>query len=539
MNWFRSSTRDNSGSRERSTEPGLHIAANTQTPGVTDHRAARTEQLIAFTVFFILILALKFNVLDQPPVWDGAMGVFPAANTLADHNFDLRYLLEQPGFRSAGPNVHSLSPITWLTAGVIKLIGPTSALLPVLHLLHFALAAATMAGLYRLARPLGVRLAALMSVTALAVPLVLTQAGYLYLEFPILATTVFAALAWVRQDRPKALLWSTLAVLIKGSGIIVPFALAGLAFLDPRPHRRDPRSGVLLVVVPAAVLALTLAVAREFAPGAGETWYQGYLTLMFLYLVRIPDILFLLVVYFLAMIVVRPWRKGTSSNGTDDEESTALLIAAALNVTFFCFYLAVPLVKGAVVVNPRYYVQIVPFALFGIVAAARRRYTERAIVVVLLLAIGWFAANRNGEFYPDNSLNNFGLIERSGAYRDLLALQLAEMRAMEDLPDTVPVYYDQSTHLRFEYPLMGYAEGPLANGRYVLHDEQVMEGRLEDFPDEFFMMYQYPWMGGEIFRSILQQAEEDPAVEVSITEITSAQFRSQLVRVSKTEDAGA
>lgn len=104
---------------------------------------------------------------------------------------------------------------------------------------------------------------------------------------------------------------------------------------------------------------------------------------------------------------------------------------------------------------------------------------------------------------------------------------------MEELPDSVPVFFDQSTHLRFKYPLMGYAEGPLPNGRYVLHDERAKGGRLEVFPDEFYMMYEYPWMGGEIFRSILEQANANPAIKVSVAEISSGQFRSQLIRVEK------
>ncbi len=510
--------------REDSRPPGSGLGALLR----RDNRAAR---FLVFAAFFVLILILKFPVLDQPPVWDGAMSVFPAAITLAEEDFDLPYLLSRPGFREAGPNVHGLSPVTWLTAVIIRLVGTGPALLPVLHLVHFAIAAAAMSALFRFSRPLGDGLAVLTAVAALAFPAVLTQAGYLYLEFPMLAATVLAALAWVRQDLPKALIWSCVAVLIKGSGIIVPVALAGLAFFDPRPNRRNPRAGMLLAVVPSALLALTIAVLRDSIPGAGDTWYAGFLTLMFMYLVRVPDLLILLILYLAAMILLAPWRQ--SPQEPEEPGRTQLLITAFLMVSFFAFYFALPLVMGAVVVNPRYYVQIIPFALYGLVAAARRRYSDRAVAAVLMLLIVWFGVNRNGDFYPDNSINNFGLIERSGAYADLLSLQRAGVRAIEGLPSTVPVFYDQATHLRFQYPEMGYTQRPLSNGHYVLADDRWATGDLEEFPAEFYMLYEYPWMGGEVFRSILEQAEDDTSVDLEVTELTVAQFRSRLIRVER------
>jgi len=505
------------------------------------HLSRRSESLVAFGVFFLVILILKFRVLDQPPVWDGAMSIFPAANTLADHNFNLGFLLKQPGFASAGPNVHSLSPITWLTAGVISLLGSSAGLLPTLHLVHFAIAAAAMAGFFQFVRPLGVWLAGLTSVAALATPVVLTQAGYVYLEFPMLAATVYGALAWVDRDVRWAVGWSVVAVLIKGSGIIVPFALAGAALFDPRSSRPDLRSGVLLIGVPSAVLLAVVEITSTLHAGVDGVSYSGYVILMMMYLVRIPDVLVLMIAYFLVVLAFARWNKpGMSAPEGDDVNNTeseglrsAMLITSFLIAAFLCFYLAVPLVEGQTVVNPRYYVQIVPFALFGTVAALRQQRRYQMVAFVLILSLTWSVANRNGDFYPDNSINNFGLIERSGAYVDLLGLQLAEMRALQQLPGNVPKFYDQSTHLRFKYPLMGYADGALPNGYFVLGDDQTKDGRLENFPDDFYMMYEYPWLGGEAFRAILRQAEADSSVSVTVTEISYGDFTSQLVRVQK------
>ena len=58
---------------------------------------------VLFLAWFALILILKWPTLTQPPVWDGSMSVFPAAITLAENNFDLGYLLEQPGYADGRP----------------------------------------------------------------------------------------------------------------------------------------------------------------------------------------------------------------------------------------------------------------------------------------------------------------------------------------------------------------------------------------------------------------------------------------------------
>ena len=214
----------------------------------------------------------------QTPVWDGSMSVFPAAITLAESGFDLGNLLDQPGYADGGPNVHSLSLVTWLTAAVIALVGDSPALFPVLHVIHFAIAAATMAGLLRFAQAvLGAWLGAAASLTVLLFPLVLTQAGYLYLEFPMLGVAVFAALAWSRGNLPMSISWSAAAVLIKGSGIIVPMALAGMAFFDPRPGHRKARSGLLILIVPTIILAISVS----FIPGlVNEANIRDHLVIM-------------------------------------------------------------------------------------------------------------------------------------------------------------------------------------------------------------------------------------------------------------------
>ena len=62
-----------------------------------------------FLAWFLFILAIKFDTLLAPPVWDTAMGVFPPAIFLFENSFNLLELINQPGWWEGGPNVHSVS----------------------------------------------------------------------------------------------------------------------------------------------------------------------------------------------------------------------------------------------------------------------------------------------------------------------------------------------------------------------------------------------------------------------------------------------
>jgi len=136
-----------------------------------------TAQII---LIFCIIFILKYQALNQPPVWDTAFSVFPAAITLSETGFDLLNLLKMPGYLEGGPNVHANSIITIITAVMISLFGKTNFLFPILHMIHFLIAAIGMACFYRFCIPIfEKKLSFLLTLTILVYPPFLTQAGYL------------------------------------------------------------------------------------------------------------------------------------------------------------------------------------------------------------------------------------------------------------------------------------------------------------------------------------------------------------------------
>ena len=202
-----------------------------------------------FLVALSLILALKWDTVARPPVWDTAMGLFPAAITLADNGFDVVELLGMPDYFEGGPNTHSTSPVTFATAVVLKVSGGGERAFVILHLLHFAMAALALVLLFRLARPLFGGLGTFfLCLSVLLYPVFSAQVGFLYMEVPLFLCAVAALHAFTNKRFRGAVLWSALAYATKEAGIIVPATLAAATVIENRPLSvRLKRVGLLSV----------------------------------------------------------------------------------------------------------------------------------------------------------------------------------------------------------------------------------------------------------------------------------------------------
>ena len=140
------------------------------------------NQLLMTLFWLMLIIILKHDVLLAPPVWDTAMGVFPPAIYLYENNFDVLSLLKEPNWWEAGPNVHSLSLVTWVIALVMNLTNDAGHTFLVLHSLTFLLTAFGLTYYVRLVRSFGIdaSIAFASALFVLVFPLVLVQVGYMY-----------------------------------------------------------------------------------------------------------------------------------------------------------------------------------------------------------------------------------------------------------------------------------------------------------------------------------------------------------------------
>ena len=259
-----------------------------------------------FCLVFLLVLLLKWNTLLQPPVWDTAMGLFPAALTLAENGFDLMELLGMPGYADGGPNSHATSLITLATAAVLWISGGGTRGFLILHLLHFAGAALALLTLFRLARPVfGGVTSVLLCVSVLLHPIFSTQVGYLYMQMPLFLFAALALLAWTERRFWPAVLWATAAYATKETGIIVPATLV-LATLLERHGISDKAMRVAKIAVLPVLWTAVVAIMGRIAVGPDDFAFLPSLDALFggighyldRFLLNVPDLL----VYFVCLL---------------------------------------------------------------------------------------------------------------------------------------------------------------------------------------------------------------------------------------------
>jgi hypothetical protein len=512
---------------------------------VSDLAWRRARAALRFALVWLGVGLLLREAIAEPPVWDAATGLFPAAFALAENGFDLRDLLSRPGWAHGGPNIHQLSAVTWGTSLLVWAVPAREAWLPILHALHFAAAAGTLIGALRLAALVLPRApAAAVAIALLLSPLFLVQAASLYTELPLALCTVWAVLAAAQRQLGRALVWSALACAVKEAGIVVPVALAAGEALAAGPARvRLPRVAALALPAAASLLLqLGISVPVEETWGVRPIAYAEQLRDVARKLSAVPDLALLLVGFaaFAAAALPEAWRalRGSDPGAASRVRALAILVAGA----FAGFHLLVPLTGVEVYLLPRYYVQILPLVLIGCADLARRLAGPRAALLLPAGLAVFFALNRHGDFaglYPPVAGNEFSLAERSLEYRDLLAAQRELVAAAERLPPGLPVYYGLHEHFLFAHPRLGYAAGPPPGGRCIWLDPQLRRARLADLPQRFAILYDFIGYGGVQLQALVREARRDPTRRVRATAFERGRYRTLLLEVEPAPGPGS
>jgi hypothetical protein len=497
----------------------------------------------------LAIFCLKWRSLDEPPVWDAVFGLFPAAGDLADNGFNLSSLLQKPTCRVGGPNTHSESLVTWITAVVLWMFGKGTQAYAILHVLNFCTAAWTLSMLHRFIAQTWDRTRAwLFCVMLLLCPLFRVQVGTLYFEIPLTACTVAAVIAFSNRQFGRAVLWSTLAVLIKQAGLVVAGTLALAAFCQKTSWTKRwsrsvsfAASGLLAAFWPL-VSSSVLAGVKDNTPRG--SWWQFMTESHLGYLASVPDIT---AAFCLVAIIglFRPrelWKSlasvtdsaSVSNTGTDsssqetaslkavpDSECAApgvLGVSFLLVVMYALFFFVTPyLARLTVLCLPRYFVFILPFIFFALTHwLARLTSPRRSIVVMAVVAI-LFVGNREGTWYPRNERDEISVLERGEAYRWVVAVQREAAQTASNLPDDVTIYYGFEDHFFQTYPWLGYAHRRHPGGRALfLPEERPKSFKMADLPERFFVIYANPNLFGYEAHLLLKRASKDSSRQVRL-----------------------
>ncbi len=507
-------------------------------PGFLQRMSQRQSCIIVFLISLFVIAVAKWGQWREPPYWDAAFSVFPAAITLTQTGFDYPALLSAPGFTEGGPNVHANSLLTLLVAAVLRIAPDSEYSFLILHWFHYAIAALTVAMLYFWSLPLVGRFCACgVAAATLVFPLFLTQAGHMYLEMPSACVACLALCSFHARRMVRASFWAMLAVSIKEPGIIVAGALATAAMIQEGPATRRLLRSALIAVPALLVVAGQLLLHSQTATISRPTFLE-YACHAWKNFTLVPDLLVLILmtavmVIFGAAHVVRTLRTGTPREGNENDADRRRALTHLMVAVFAAFYLTVPFV-GTVYLLPRYVIVIFPL-MAAIIADASARMLGRRVTALLLMCFCVTSIiNANGRFYPFAPGNNGSDAERSGEYVGLLAAHRDAMAAAEALPSHAPIFHGLPEHYFSQHPAMGYVKSPLKNAGCILFDPKYSNADLEAFPDHFYLLYSFGALGGDKLNGLKTQALANSEYSVSMSLFRHGHYQAQLIEVRRT-----
>lgn len=483
-------------------------------------RRTRLRNLSIVTVASAFAFIVSGATLTQPPVWDGAMSVYPAAIELARTDFDLHRLLSLPTYTEGGPNTHSLSAWTLLVGAALGPLQSLQTLLPYLHALSFALYGLLVLAIYLIIRrSTGNGVALLGAAVAGLFPPLLVQAADVYIDLPVACLTAWAVVALLHRRYVLATLLISAAIWFKPIGVIYLPLLLAHCIRYGNSHRKL-FAAPSLVVPPLIVLTLITVFGTPKGdldtPAVrltGAAVSTGQL------LTTVPDtlgiILLALVVTFLALRRHRLIEQ--------------LEIAVFVLLGAFGFAVLNPLLTIGIPLLPRYYIGIVPIVIAGLVVQLSD--ASRTVGALAIAAIGLvFVVNFSGALYPYKTHATYAVAERSFAYQDLLALQKQGVALLEQVGRSRPIYFDFYRYFQFQYPEMGYTSGPPPEGVSPFHDVD-MSLEIEDLPKEFALLFEYPTIGGGQLKEIWDNAIESGAT-VRETSLQRGSYTIYLVEIA-------
>jgi hypothetical protein len=488
-------------------------------------------------VWLALITALKFPDLVEPPVWDSAMGVFPPAIYLYESSFDIFGLLRESSWWQGGPNVHSLSLLTWFIAIVMVVTQSPVVTFLVVHALTFT-AVAWALFLYTrtlFSHRIGPSTVVAAGLVVILMPVVLVQVGYMYEEILVLVFSIAAWDRW-RHDKPvAALFYCSIGIFIKLTG--VPVALSIMLAIMICPKRWNLRRGLVFALIPAVVfINLSLPAWLGAEPIHEGKWLvTSYYRDAASRLAAVPDLM--LVVYlgvagsvlFCAHLLSNKRLLDFITNPSD--ENSSIVVCLLMPVVFIAGVIFQ--VHHEMLLLSRYLVPLIPFAIGSILLYSQLINRQRAALVLFLAIAGFSVINTNGVFYPDNT-KSFSVIERSHSYRDVHMLQKDLLNVIENSHDDIPIYVTREIWYMASHPMMGYITREKPDLRPIFRDD-YRNRELHEYPDEFMLLLSYGKHGGQTMENIYHLAESSGLYQISKNVFERSGFEAVLLHIKKKE----
>lgn len=492
---------------------------------------------IQTVIWLALIVLLKFPDLLEPPVWDSAMGVFPPAIYLYETNFDISTLLRENNWWLGGPNVHSLSLLSWIIALLMVMTQSPVGTFFIVHTFTFVAVAWAIFLYTRIIFSHRINASAVLAagLVVLLMPVVLVQVGYMYVEILVLVCSIAAWDSW-RYEKPySALFYCTIGIFFKLTGIAI--ALCILIAIVICPKRWDIRRGVVFVSIPAVIyinLSLPAWLGAKSLPH-GEWYVSSLFQEAISRLFAVPDltlVLYLGIAGSILFVLRKVSQKRLFEFLTNPSiENSSIIVCISMPVVFIAGVAFK--VHNEMLFLTRYIVPLIPFAIGSTLFYAQLINKQRS-VFVLLLAIAVFSIiNAKGAFYPEN-FSSFSVVERSHAYRDFHGLQKDLLLEIENGYDDIPIYVTREIWYMASDPMMGYIDRQFSNLRPIFRSDYRSQ-ELHEYPDEFILLKSNDNHGGQVMGRIYQSAVLTDSYQITEKVFKRAGFEAVLLHLKKKE----
>lgn len=437
----------------------MNYASQPESPGDAAGFSWR-EALLSWLVVTALLVTARWEILQAPPYYDYAIGLWVEADYLAESNFDywgLRYREAS----SMGPHAGRRSYLTTIMPGVaaalLKLAPNPRAAVTAYHLLTLACGGAALVTFASLCAPRTGRAAAWGLTAALATtPIFCVQLDMVGFEMPLIAAALATLAAAARGRWTTAAAGGCLAFLVKPTGLLITAAVAAYEALawwvqGRRPTAETsahataaaPRLGHLAAI--SLVVLLELGIVR-WGSSVGHQMRSG--PPMFMMLFWTPDVLLLGLATVAAGLW--QWRRGARQlRSSQPMHGAPRLSKLAAALAYLAQHrlaalaglsgLLVLLGIKQVVFIPRYVALLVPLVYL---LAARLLFPRGGAASLRAAAPGWAAtvaliavnlANWNGGLFPSLDWVNANLIKsnivaREGSFLERSHEYLADQR---------------------------------------------------------------------------------------------------------------
>jgi hypothetical protein len=402
-------------------------------------------------------------------------------------------VLALPPYVEGGPNTHTLSLMTLLTAGLVAGVGVDGAI-SILHLVNIGLLVVIGFIVFEVtSRFVGRVPAAMFGLATVVFPLMVAQSAYLYTELASAAFVMVALYVASREMFGHATLWLIIAVAVKPLAVVAIPALMVFAWRSGAPMRT--RLVPLLATI-GAIPAILVPVDAEPLP---DRWHWASLiwARTAVFATEAPEVLVLLAATVAAGLRIR--RKPEPG---DLEWFWPICV---LMLSFIAFFAITPLVTVGYVLLPRYAVMIVGPAMILLGLLVRNLSHSGQIGIAGVLIVMCILGTRGPLAWGSNSPVPV-IAERSLAFVELFEDHRTGMTRMAELSrEGTPIFVDHYGGFGFDYPELGHFHGEVRDWMVVRSfgfDPSVWGADLDELPDRFAMLAEAPMLGSDRFRIV-------------------------------------